>query len=292
MAVQSRDDRPRPHRRPWGALRLLPLPLLPLLLSGCTKYPLWPIDPVSPTVNRMDQVWTLVSYIGLGILAVVGGLMVYAVLRFGRRDPISDDDEPPQIHGNSRLELTWTLIPILIVTLLLAVAVATLQLNQIPPGLASSGRTMQLNIQGYRWAWAYSFPQLPGLNPGQPGTTEPNHLTDLHLPLGNVEVAVTARDVVHDWWVPALDGHLDAWPGHIVRSYYTLKTPGAYYEECSKFCGLLHWTMHNDVIVESPAAFARWAVANGAKAGDVSRLLGIPASQFTAAVVNPARRHV
>jgi len=292
MAVQSRDDGPRPHRRTRRVLRLLPLPLLPLLLSGCTKYPLWPIDPVSPKANRMDQVWTIVSYIGLGILVVVGGLMLYAVLRFGRRGPISDDAEPPQIHGNSRLEITWTLIPILIVTLLLAVAIATLQLNQIPPSLTASGKTLQLNIQGHQWVWSYSFPQLPGLNPGQPGTVEPDHLTDLHLPLGNVEVAVTSKDVAHDWWVPALDGHLDAWPGHVVRSYYSLATPGTYYEECSKFCGLLHWTMHNNVIVESPATFARWAVANGAKAGDISRLLGIPASQFTATVVTPARRHV
>ena len=266
----------------WRVLRMLPLVLLALLLSGCGRFPLWPIDPVSPTATHMIEVWTIVSYIAIGISVFVSGLMFYALLRFGgKRGPIGDD-EPVQVHGNTRLEITWTLIPTLIVILLLGVAMSALQANTLPAAVASKS-TFKVNVAGFRWAWAYTFPQLPGLNVGAPGRTIPNHLSDLHLPTGRlIEVDVTARDVVHDWWVPALDGHLDAYPGHHVLSWYRLQRPGIYYAQCSKFCGQLHWTMHNDIVVDTPTDFARWAIANGAKRSDVQTLLGLTSAQTAA----------
>lgn len=265
-------------------ITLIGLPLLALALSGCEPYPLWPIKPASPTAARMDQVWEIVTYVALGIVVVVGGLMLAAILRFGRRGEIGDD-EPAQIHGNSRLEIAWTFIPTVIVLVLLGVAVRVLQENQVPSALPAN--TLHLQIQGYQWGWSYKFPQLPSLTVGSngvPGQTEPLHLPDLHLPTGRtIVVQVTARDVIHDWWVPALDGHLDAYPGTTVTSYYHVTKPGTFYEECSKFCGRLHWQMHNDVIFQQPADFARWAVTNGAKPAQVAALLGVSVRQLAAA---------
>lgn len=256
------------------ALVTLALVILPALLSGHTRDPLWPIDPVSPIAANLDRVWTIVTYIAAGVFVLVGGLMWYALVRFRHPAPLSDDDEPPQIHGNVRLELTWTFIPVLIVAVLFALAVATLRIDvparaftpQQTPGL------VEVDIRGYQWNWAYTFPQLPGLSVGA---------GDLHLPVGHtIAVRITSSDVVHDWWVPALDAHIDAYPNHVQRSWYVLGAGVAghkFYAQCSKFCGLLHWQMHNYVVADTPSAFARWALANGAHRADLGRLLHLPA---------------
>jgi len=93
--------------------------VVPPLLPHHTQFAVWPIDPASPTASRLDRVWTIVTYVGVAVVVLVGGLMFYAIMTFGHSGPIADDDEPPQIHGNSRLEITWTSIPIVIVAVLL-----------------------------------------------------------------------------------------------------------------------------------------------------------------------------
>lgn len=263
--------------RAWRVIGIAVLVLLvlatvaPFLLPHHTRFPLWPIDPASEYATRLDRVWMVVMIVGIGVTLLVGSLMVYAVTRFGTSDPMSDD-EPPQIHGNSRLELTWTLIPILIVTVLLFIAVSTLQLNNAPS--IDTRNALVFNIRGYQWGWSYTSPQLPGL-------LVPSG--DLHVPVNRpLDWRVTSSDVVHDWFVPALDGHMDAYPGHIVRIVLTATRPGVYYAQCSKFCGLRHWLMHNNVYVDSPAAFARWAVSKGANRTAVTSLLHLSTQQLAA----------
>ncbi len=258
--------------------------VLPPLLPNHTQFAVWPIDPASPTASRLDRVWTIVTYVGVAVALLVGGLMFYAIMTFGHSGPITDDDEPPQIHGNSRLEITWTSVPIVIVAVLLAIAISTLQLNA--PPRVNAANTIRVNIQGYQWAWGYTFPQLPGVRIGFAGAP-----TDLHLPVQrSIDWRVTSSDVVHDWWVPALDGHMDAYPTHIERSVIYTTRAGTFYAQCSKFCGLFHWKMHNNVIVESPAAFARWALANGAKRADLAKLFPGDPTVTTALALGTARR--
>ena len=237
------------------------LVVVPAVLPSHTPYALWPWKPASRVVDNLDRVWMIVTYVGIGVVILVGGLMFYAILSFGRSGPITDD-EPPQIHGNSRLEITWTFIPIVIVAVLLAIAVTTLQLNS--PSRAAAPATVYVDIRGYQWAWAYKFPQLPGLSV---------NAGDLHLPVNRtIDWRVTSSDVVHDWWATQLDGHLDAYPNHIARDVFVDATPGQYYIQCSKYCGTGHWLMHNFVVVESPTSFARWALRNGAKRADLVKM--------------------
>jgi len=259
-----------------GPIALL---VLPPLLPHHTQFALWPIDPASPTAVRLDRVWTIVTYVGIGVVVLVGGLMFYAILSFGQSGPITDD-EPPQIHGNQRLEITWTSVPIVIVAVLFAVAVATLQVTS--PPRANASNAVYVDIRGYQWAWAYTFPQLPGLNISQ---------GDLHLPLHrDADWRVTSSDVVHDWFVPALNGHMDAYPNHVERSVIYTSSPGTFYAQCSKFCGLKHWQMHNNVVVEPAAAFARWALANGAQRRDLAKLFPGDATVTTALAIGTTRQ--
>ncbi len=259
-----------------GCLALL---VLPPLLPTHTQFAVWPIDPASPTAARLDRVWTIVTYVGTGVALLIGGLMFYAILTFGQRGPITDD-EPPQVHGNPRLEIIWTFIPVVIVAVLFAVAVSTLQLNT--PPRTNPKDTVRVAIQGYQWAWKYEFPQLPGLSVSQ---------GDLHLPVHrDTDWRVTSTDVVHDWFVPALDGHMDAYPNHVERSLIYTSRPGTFYAQCSKFCGLYHWKMHNNVIVESAAAFSHWAIANGAQRRDLARLFPGDTTVTTALALGATRR--
>ncbi len=259
-----------------GCVALL---VVPPLLPHHTQFAVWPIDPASPTAQHLDRVWTIVTYVGTGVALLVGGLMFYAILTFGQRGPITDD-EPPQVHGNPRLEIIWTFIPIMIVSVLFAVAVSTLQLTAPPRGNPKD--TVRVEIQGYQWGWRYQFPQLPGLSIAQ---------GDLHLPVHrDSDWRVTSVDVVHDWFVPALNGHMDAYPNHIEHSLIYTSTPGTFYAQCSKFCGLYHWKMHNNVVVESPAAFSRWALANGAQRRDLTKLFPGDSTVTTALALGTARR--
>jgi cytochrome c oxidase subunit 2 len=143
-----------------------------------------PLDCAGPNACDIVSIYTSIFWIAMAVLVIVGGLLVYAALRFRRKD----DREPLQVHGNPRLEILWTAIPVLIVSFLFIRT--TLRMDYVRNGPPPQ-QTIQ--VTGIQWAWSFKYPN---------GRTSNTKLT---IPAGQViRLQVTSKDVLHSFWVPRL----------------------------------------------------------------------------------------
>jgi len=175
------------------------------------------------------------------VFLVVAGALAYVVLKFRARP--AQEGEPPQIHGNDRLEVVWTLIPLAIILVLFGLtAKALIQVNRPIPG------GLKVEVTGYQFWWDFHYADL--------GLRNSNELV---LPAGvPVELEITSKDVIHSFWVPGLAGKRDAIPGQKTLLYFTPKEPGNYYGFCAELCGPSHARMLFRVLVVPKEEFDRF----------------------------------
>lgn len=206
-------------------------------------------SPASTPASQIYSVSLFVLAITLGIFIVVGGLILYAAVRFRR--PADDDGvEPPQIFGSNQIELSWTIIPVLIVVVLfLATARIIFAIQDAPK--PSSG--LDVTVIGHQFWWEFRYPSL--------------HITtanELHIPVSTEEdprptfMKLTSADVIHSFWVPRLAGKVDLLPNRINELWMDPHTPGLYVGQCAQFCGVQHAKMLLRVYVDTPEQFAAW----------------------------------
>lgn len=270
--------------------------LLALALTGCSPYPFSPIKPVGLVARQDDNLYEIVSIIAFGVFAIVGGLIIYAAFRY-RRPRNRAYEEPRQVFGNTPLELTWTFIPILIVGLLFALAVQTLQATSVPDKIPQDA--VVINVIGHQWYWEYNYVSDRGVtirgvdyNQGPRSCTSYaggyDCLNDgMHIPLNRtVVLRITGNDVQHGWWVPALAGKNEAIPGHINKQQFVADKVGTYYAVCSYFCGIYHYDMLAYVVVQSEAEFQRWL--SRTQAVSTPAPANTPAAAATAQAAHPA----
>jgi cytochrome c oxidase subunit II len=208
--------------------------LLPALATAAALGPITagavdvsPLNCAGPNACDIVGIYIGIFIIAMAVLVIVGGLLLYAALRFRRRD----DREPDQVHGNTRLEIIWTAIPVLIVSFLFVRT--TLRMDYV-----RNGPTPDLTVQvtGIQWAWSYKYPN---------GKTSNGTMT---IPVGRVvRLQVTSRDVLHAFWVPRLGGQVYAIPGQTNHGWIEASQPGKYYGECNELCGLAHYAMSIEV---------------------------------------------
>jgi len=288
----------RDFRRAWGrGLSLAGMALLALGLTGCSPYPFSPIKPVGLVARQDDNLYEIVSIIAYCVFAIVGGLIIYAAFRF-RRPRNRAYEEPRQVFGNTSLELTWTFIPILIVGLLFALAVQTLQATSVPDKIPNDA--VVINVVGHQWYWEYNYLSDRGVtikgvdyNQGPRSCTQYaggyDCLNDgMHIPLNRrVVLRITGNDVQHGWWVPALAGKNEAIPGHINKQQFVADKVGTYYAVCSYFCGIYHYDMVAYVVVQTEADFHRW-LSRVSAANPAPAAASTPAPAATAQAAHPA----
>ncbi|HEY9676457.1 MAG TPA: cytochrome c oxidase subunit II [Drouetiella sp.] len=179
----------------------------------------------------------------LVIAFVVTGLMVAIIAKF--RTPENDDgSEPKQIHGNTRLEIIWTAIPMLIVTVLgVLTAVTMIMVNP-----AVGTKKPDVIVVGHQWWWEYQYPKY--------GVTTAN---ELYLPVGeNALFEIRAADVVHSFWVVAFGQKMDAIPGHPTNMFVHPTKTGLFLGTCSEYCGAQHGLMRIIAHVVSKPEFDDW----------------------------------
>ena len=175
-------------------------------------------------------------------------------------------DGPP-IHGNTKLEVVWTAIPAIM--LVLICSWAYVKLTDIEQAQAGE---MRVNVTGQQFAWSYEYPQASG---------KPIKSTTLYLPKDRpVRFFVQARDVLHDFWVPAFRMKIDAVPGITTHYRVTPNRLGTYPVVCAELCGLGHSVMRSTAKVVSPADFNAW-IKNGGS-------LTAPAARRRQAAARPA----
>lgn len=206
------------------------------------------LDPKGTNAATIAGLFNIVLIIAVIVFAVVEGLLLFSAWRF-RHKP-EGDVEPPQIHGNTRFELAWTIIPALIVVSLFVV---TLQTQQ---KLDNKGSTEPITVKviGHQWWWEYQYTDL-GITTG----------TDLVIPTGRtVNLEITSIDVIHSFWIPQLNGKTDAIPNHINTSWLEADQPGTYFGQCAELCGDSHANMRIAVIAKDDADFQAWVSAQQA----------------------------
>jgi cytochrome c oxidase subunit 2 len=235
--------------------------MTPLLgtLVGVRAVNVTPLDCAGPNACDIVSVYTSIFWIAMAVLVIVGGLLVYAALRFRR----VDDREPAQVHGNPRLEILWTAIPIVIVSFLFIRT--TLRMDYVRNGPPPE-QTIQ--VTGIQWAWSFKYPN---------GKTSFGTLT---IPAGQVvRLQVTSKDVLHSFWVPRLGGQIYAKPGFQNNGWIEASQPGTYYGQCNELCGVSHYAMLlqvNAVSADQYQAFLSGAPPPGGAAAE--KVSGVPAA--------------
>jgi cytochrome c oxidase subunit 2 len=221
--------------------------LLATVAAGCggvEKFPQTSLEPRSDFAITIDQLQDLTIYLGVAVGIVVFAVLGYIMIRF-RHKP--GDATPNQVHGNTTLELTWTLIPALLLAVIAVPTVQTIFETQAeaPPG------ALAIDVYGYQWWWEFQYP----LENGDTVVTA----NEIHVPVGRpVELRITSRDVLHSFWVPQMGGKRDLIPGRINRIVFTPLEAGVYLGQCAEFCGDSHALMKMRLIAHEPDEFAAW----------------------------------
>ena len=208
--------------------------------------------PRSTPAWAIHEVSLLVLAICAGIFLVVGGLMVYTIVRFRQR-PGDGGREPPQIYGSNQLEFAWTVIPILVVFVLFLATARTIYDVQ---GAAPPTGALNVTLIGRQWWWEIRYPEL--------GIVTAN---ELHVPVSESSRArptflkLESADVVHSFWVPQLAGKTDVIPNRQNLMWIEPTEPGTYVGNCAEYCGMQHTHMLLRVIVHPTGEFEEWAAA-------------------------------
>jgi cytochrome c oxidase subunit 2 len=180
----------------------------------------------------------------VGIIVFIA--VAYVVVKFRQRP--GHDDVPRQIHGAPKLEVTWTIIPALILAVVAVPTIKTVfDLAKEPEN------SLEINVVGQQWWWEFQYPGQAG--PNGPIVTA----NEMVIPAGvRVKLSMTSRDVIHSFWIPRLNGKRDVVPGRIQSWWLEADEPGEFLGQCTEFCGLSHANMRMRVVALSPPDFQRW----------------------------------
>jgi cytochrome c oxidase subunit 2 len=210
----------------------------------------WPLDPRGAQAESIAFVYWVLFVCAVVVLAIVVGALTYSGIKFRDRP----GRVAQQFHGSNTLELVWTIVPTLMVISFTALSWDRLNLiNDV-----DSNAAMTVKVEGTMWAWAFTYPdqQMFKLKDGSTIVTGER----LDIPVGQkIKLELTAKDVIHSFWVPNIGGKKDAVPGHTTTMWIQADQPGTYKGQCTEFCGDGHADMLITVVVHPANEFATWA---------------------------------
>jgi cytochrome c oxidase subunit 2 len=266
--------RPEPSsiRRRLGAALLLATIGSLVFASGAFADLLTPESGGSPNADQIDSLYKIILYIAIVVFVVVEGALFYSLFKFrARKGRVA-----AQIHGNTRLEISWTIGAALILVALAAVTFSKLSSIQDPPNgdangyqladgvLTAStseptppnGRKLVICVTGRQYIWRYTY----GANCKRNAYGLPYSYEEMVAPSNTTVVLdIEATDVIHSWWIPKLGGKFDAVPGYKNYTWFKAPTPGAVYRgQCAELCGRNHADMTARVRIVSPQEFQAW----------------------------------
>jgi cytochrome c oxidase subunit 2 len=225
---------------------LLLVPVAIALLAACTPDNNQSTFGTAGPVAK-DQAWlfNFIFWLAAAVLVLVEGAIIYIAIRYRRR---SDSDKLPyQTHGNDKLEITWTILPVFI---LIAIAIPTLsqiwdQQNGAPDDM---GEVLNVEAIGHQWWFEFRYTDYEVVTSNE-----------LHIPVGRpVGFKLESQDVIHSFWVPKIAGKVDMVPLNDNYLWMLGDEVGTYYGQCAEFCGIAHAHMRFRVIVETEEDFQAW----------------------------------
>ena len=220
-----------------------------LLVAGCAEnYHQTTLIPRSDITRLIDDLFKTTFWWAVGVFILVEGALLYAMFRF-RAKP--GDPEPVQTHGNTTLEVVWTVIPTLILAFIAVPTVKTIFKTSLP----AVNPQVEVEVIGHQWWWEYRYPKL--------GVITANEMV---VPVGQmINLRMWSADVLHSWWSPQLASKRDVFPifpntknKKINPLWFTADSVGEYSGQCAELCGIQHGRMGLKVIVKSAEEWDRW----------------------------------
>jgi cytochrome c oxidase subunit 2 len=230
---------------------------------------------VTPLSREIHGLHMLILWICVAIAVAVFGVMIYSIATFRK----SKGAVPATFEHNTKAEIIWTVIPVLILVGMAIPAARTLvKIDD------SRGSDLTVKVTGYQWMWQYEYVgenvsffsklaqdsnEARQLDSGIDPSTVPNYLLEVDKPLvvpqgKKVRVLITAADVIHAWWVPDFGMKKDAIPGYINELWFIAEKPGVYRGQCAELCGRDHGFMPVVVEVKSQQDFDAWLASQKA----------------------------
>jgi cytochrome c oxidase subunit 2 len=209
-----------------------------------------PPDSVTDSGSAINRLYWIIFGICALIFLLVEGALVWFLFRFRRRPGTPYEQEGPQLHGNTRLELLWTAVPVVIL-----IVVATITFISVPAVNASSDddEPLVVKVSGHQFYWQYEYPN---------GAIT---LDTLRIPVDRlVRLELTSPDVQHSWWVPEITGKRDAVPGRVNTLDFEVNRTGSFRGQCAEFCGIIHSAMVTVVDVVPGAEYDEWVARTAA----------------------------
>jgi cytochrome c oxidase subunit 2 len=233
----------RPRRRLHAALTAA----LALALAGCSadKYPNTIFEPTTEFNREVLSIFHSLFFWSALVFVLVEVALVYVMWRYRRREGAP---EPRHVHGNTTLEIAWTLIPAII---LIVIAVPTVRAIFRTQAKAVPG-ALQVQVIGHQWWWEFRYPQY--------GITTAN---ELYLPIGRtVNFELKTADVIHSFWIPRLGGKRDLVSNHTNYLWFTPDSvsENAFNGSCNEYCGASHANMRFRAFTVTPAEFEQWTI--------------------------------
>ena len=217
--------------------------LLTLVLAGCSAehYPQTTLLPRGDFARIADDLLDTTVKWALLVFVLVEGVLVYAIFRF-RGKP--GDPEPHQTHGNTTVEIIWTVIPALILAAIAVPTVKAIFETSAVPGKDA----LTIEVVGHQWWWEFRYPEY--------NLTTAN---EMHVPLGRtVSLRMGSSDVIHSFWVPQLAAKRDVFANRETRMWFKAEAEGDYPGQCAEFCGIQHGRMAHRIKAQKPEEFQAW----------------------------------
>jgi cytochrome c oxidase subunit 2 len=259
------------RRRRFRALVALALSLAGVLLlaPGALANFITPKSGGSPNADEIASLYKLILYVAIVVFAIVEGTLLYSLFKFrAKKGAVA-----AQIHGNTRLEIGWTVAAALILVVLTVITfvklpsiinppnsdanglVLTASLNEPNP---PNGKKLTICVTGRQYIWRYTYGSDCKSNPF--GKHLPYSYQEMVVPARTtVVLVIQANDVIHSWWVPSLGGKFDAVPGYTQFTWFKASKVGAlFHGQCAQLCGRNHAAMTALVRVVSPSDYETW----------------------------------
>ena len=234
-------------------------------LAATGLSPLLP-NAVSPNGHNLFMLYNLISIPALFVFVLVEALLLTIIIR-DRRKRRGPDYRPPQTHGNTRLEIAWTIAPAIILGVIGFLSISVLANDFLVEGdviAANQGPTdVAITVQGYQFGWRYTYPEHFTV------TTSGFNAADnpMVVPTGAlVRLKLQSPDVIHSFWVPEITGKTDAVPGYDNFMWFRIPEPGEFRGQCTELCGTGHGTMQIRVKAVPPDEYNAWVAQQVAKA--------------------------
>jgi cytochrome c oxidase subunit 2 len=251
------------RRRPTTLLRRAPAPALLALLVCAVPAAAGPILPEagggSQPAEDTRTLYGIILIIAIVVFVGVEGVLLWCLVKYrAKKGRIA-----AQIHGNTRLEIGWTVgAAVILVFLTIATfvmlpgiknpAASDIDENgnpvaanaafaatdqEAPPG----GASMNIKVDGMQYAWQYTYPRIDD--------KRVYAYTDMYVPVGmTITLDIGSNDVQHSWWIPELGGKMDALPGYTNKTWFKVTEPGRYRGQCAELCGRNHANMYASVV--------------------------------------------